>query len=170
MTPSNTESSAPRPESKLLCDAAPWRLDDWEWLDTGSLAAWARISPLPGAAHDPADFRPAMDLAEADATCPPREQLHRRASPLLARLALTAGLLCLVGGGTLLTWSLLAARGELWSWGLACTLAGQTGFLVGIGLQLDGLWFHQRVTSQLLDELDQRVDELRRRTPAGRQR
>ncbi|MBW3600553.1 MAG: hypothetical protein KY475_25230, partial [Planctomycetes bacterium] len=48
--------------------------------------------------------------------------------------------------------------------GMPLTLIGQTGWLIAMVFQLDGLWQGHRDTTQTLHVLDQRLHELRQAT------
>ena len=77
---------------------------------------------------------------------------------------LTLGVMLLVCGGTLLGWSVVAGRPELWSIGLPVAIGGQVALLVGLVLQLDRLWCHNRHTADKLDTVDRQVRDLRHTT------
>jgi len=66
----------------------------------------------------------------------------------------------LVCGGTLLIWSLVAGRQELWNVGLPPALVGQIALLVGLVLQIDRLWYDSRQAAAKLDDVDQQVHDL----------
>jgi hypothetical protein len=57
--------------------------------------------------------------------------------------------------------SFLAGHGELWNVGLPLVLSGQAALLLGLVLQLDGLWQSNRETSETLDELDSQISDLK---------
>lgn len=78
--------------------------------------------------------------------------------------ALSLGFMMLVCGGTLLGWSVLAVRPELWPVGLPIAIGGQLALLVGLVLQLDRLWWHNRHTADKLDTVDRQVRDLRHAT------
>ncbi len=69
-----------------------------------------------------------------------------------------------VCGAVLLGWSFVEARSELWNLGMPLTLFGQAALLIGLILQLDGLWQSNRETASTLDELDDEVHNLRHAT------
>jgi len=75
--------------------------------------------------------------------------------------AVSLGVMLLVCGGILLVWSMLAARPELWNIGLPVAVAGQVALVVGLVLQLDRLWHHNRHTAAKLDNVDEQLHDLR---------
>jgi hypothetical protein len=113
-------------------------------------------SRLRGLGHrSMASSLPAARAALADG---PRKR--RRASPLVWCM-LSLGLMAFVCGGVLLGWSLAAARSDLWSLGMPITLGGQFSLLLGLLLQLESLWEGNRNTVDKLDEVDDRLDDLK---------
>ena len=121
-----------------------------------------------GTARDPAAWpatRPADSAAKSAAakSTGVRESAGRkgrRASPLVWT-ALSLGLMTFVCGGVLLGWSLAASRSDLWNLGLPIMLGGQFGLLLGLLLQLENLWEGNRHTVDKLDEVDDRLDDLK---------
>ena len=79
-------------------------------------------------------------------------------------LALSAGTMALVCGGVLLGWSIIGQRGELWTIGLPIALAGQIGLVVGLLFQLDRIWRDHRSAAAKLDEVDQKLHDLKSTT------
>ena len=67
-------------------------------------------------------------------------------------------------GAVLAGWSLIANRPDLWSIGLPTVLGGQAVLLLGLIFQLEGLWHTHRRTHRVLDDLDERMAELKRAT------
>lgn len=67
-------------------------------------------------------------------------------------------------GAVLLVWSFWMDRADLWQLGMPFTLAGQAALVIGLALQLDGLWRSNQSTAETLGELDNQLDELRRAT------
>lgn len=70
----------------------------------------------------------------------------------------TAGLVC---GCSLLAWSLTEGPAELWNIGLPVAAVGQVALLVGLVLQVDGLWHHSHQTVAKLDSVDEQLYEIR---------
>jgi hypothetical protein len=91
---------------------------------------------------------------------PENSRGRRRASPLVWGL-LSLGLMAFVCGGVLLGWSLAVGRSDLWSLGMPITLGGQFALLLGLLLQLENLWEGNRHTVDKLDEVDDRLDDLK---------
>lgn len=85
-------------------------------------------------------------------------------SSFAAWALLSLGVSTFVCGGVLLGWSFFADRGDLWSLGLPLTLAGQAGLILGLVLQLEGLWRSTRHTDQTLSDLDGQLHQLRHAT------
>ena len=88
----------------------------------------------------------------------------RNQSSTAAWISLSLGLATFACGGVLLAWSLLADRPDLWPIGLPIALAGQAGLIVGLVLQLEGLWRSSRQTEKTLSALDDELDRVRHAT------
>ena len=151
-------------------------LTDWE-LDPQLRAAERLLKGLRQAA--PAESVTAMHSAHAQAptwhvpTSPaasPAESPRLRQEPIpsakgeksgtLAWACLSLGVMALACGGVLVGWSLLADRGDLWSLGLPLAVVGQGGLVIGLLLQLDGLWNSSRKTEETLTQLDGKLHDL----------
>ncbi len=87
-----------------------------------------------------------------------------RRSSLLTWSILSLGLMTFAFGAMLLGWSFWMGRADLWRLGMPFTLAGQAALVIGLVLQLDGLWRSNQAAAESLDELDVQLDELRRAT------
>ena len=74
------------------------------------------------------------------------------------------GIMAFTFGAVLAGWSLIANRPDLWSIGLPTVLGGQAVLLLGLIFQLEGLWHTHRRTHRVLDDLDERMAELKRAT------
>lgn len=81
-------------------------------------------------------------------------------SGTLAWTCLSLGVMALACGGVLVAWSLLASRDDLWSIGLPLAVIGQGGLVIGLLLQLDGLWRTSRKTEETLTHLDGKLHDL----------
>ncbi len=172
MDPSRNESSQPAANDDATAPAAdrlPVDLDDWELEEdlhaVERLAQSLRIDD----AHEPVPAPAWHGQTESDPYLPtdqPRERRRQRksASSVLAWTVLSLGLVAFVFGGALLAWSFIATRGDLWCWGMPLTLVGQALLLVGVVLQLDGLWQKNTQTAEALDELDEQIVSLRHTT------
>ena len=78
--------------------------------------------------------------------------------------ALMLGMMGFTCGAVLLTWSFLTGRGDLWTYGMPAVLGGQALLVLGLVLQLEGLWHNNRETRDTLQELDRELAELRHAT------
>jgi len=86
---------------------------------------------------------------------------RRKRSSWLAWLVLSLGLMTFVCGAVLLGWSFFVDKSLLWRIGLPLSLVGQAGLLIGLILQLEGLWQNDHEATETLDQLDQQIRELR---------
>ncbi len=83
---------------------------------------------------------------------------------LFAWPALMLGMMAFTCGGVLLGWSFATGRGDLWTYGMPAVLAGQGLLVLGLVLQLEGLWQSNRDTRETLVGLDRELSELRHTT------
>ncbi|MEX2174740.1 MAG: hypothetical protein WD872_10285 [Pirellulaceae bacterium] len=74
------------------------------------------------------------------------------------------GLALFACGTVLLGWSQIVERPDLWSLGMPLALAGQAALIVGLVVQLDGLWQSHRQTAKTLTELDDELARVRQAT------
>lgn len=79
-------------------------------------------------------------------------------------LLVAIGLATFVCGGVLLGWSLAAGRDDLWPLGMPLTLIGQAGLVLGLVLQLDGLWATNRKAAAAIQELNGELKQVRHAT------
>lgn len=86
------------------------------------------------------------------------EQVEK--SGTLAWTCLSLGVMALACGGVLIAWSLLGGRDDLWSIGLPLAVVGQGGLVIGLLLQLDGLWQTSKKTEETLTHLDGKLHDL----------
>ena len=77
---------------------------------------------------------------------------------------LSLGLAVFACGAVLLGWSLIAKRDDLWPVGMPLALIGQAGLVLGLVLQLDGLWHSNRRTADVLSELGGELKDVRQAT------
>jgi hypothetical protein len=165
-----------------LLAGPPLPSEDWEFeaelRDVNRLMHRLRSSPAPRPADTTNSHRDAFPLssvaipsamlrmqssgAAADRRIEPRGEPEK--SNLAAWALLSLGLATFVCGGVLVGWSFWADRADLWSLGLPLTLAGQAGLIVGLVLQLEGLWRSNRQTDQTLSDLDGQLSQLRQAT------
>ena len=94
----------------------------------------------------------------------PSSSLAVKRSPVAAWTSLSLGLMAFACGGVLLTWAYVSGRGELWNLGVPLVVAGQAGLLIGLVLQLEGLWQSNRRNSDQLGTLDNRLSDLTQTT------
>jgi hypothetical protein len=76
-------------------------------------------------------------------------------------MILCLGLAAFSCGAVLLGWSLVAERDDLWPIGMPLALIGQAGLILGLILQLDGLWQSSRTTAAVLNQLDGELKNVR---------
>ena len=110
------------------------------------------LAPSPAAIPAPERITPKEPLAPAER------------SGTLAWACLSLGVMTLACGGVLIGWSLAADRADLWSLGLPLAVVGQAGLVIGLLLQLDGLWQSSKKTEQTLTQLDGKLYELKHAT------
>ena len=91
------------------------------------------------------------------------EPKQSRSNPL-AWTILSLGLATFACGAVLLGWSFAAERDDLWPLGLPLALVGQAGLIVGLVLQIEGLWQGSRHTAETLSELDEELTRVRQAT------
>ena len=92
---------------------------------------------------------------------------ERAAAPksnLAAWAILSVGLATFACGAVLLGWAYAAGRQDLWPIGMPLTLIGQAGLILGLVLQLDGLWQSSHQTQQTLVTLDDELTRVRQAT------
>jgi hypothetical protein len=162
-----TEVAADELVSSPVGVRPPIALDDWELDDdlcaVDRLASSLRID----SGHASMPPRPAMADRQSSQSPEVRRDRRRRRKPVAIALAwsiLSLGLVAFIFGGALLAWSFVASRGDLWAWGMPLTLGGQALLLIGVVLQLDGLWQNNCQTAEALDELDEQIGSLRHST------
>jgi hypothetical protein len=94
----------------------------------------------------------------------PKQKGHGFLWGMVTWLVLLLGTTGLVCGCGLLGWSLLDGRPELWGIGLPVAAIGQVALLVGLVLQIDGLWHHSHQTVAKLDSVDAQLHEIQTST------
>jgi hypothetical protein len=138
----------------------------------GSLKSRSTIVAEPVAVHAPhaapAAWHAAGQAPAGEATAPNtaadsviRDAAAQPNSHLIAWMILSFGLATFACGAVLLGWSLVAKRDDLWPMGMPLALIGQAGLILGLVLQLDGLWHTNRKTARALSELDGELRNVR---------
>jgi len=113
--------------------------DDAPWSTTGAI----RVAPTPLL------------------TAPVAEPTTERATKFASWSVVYLGLIALICGAALTAWAYVGGRGELWIVGIPTAVLGQIGLVVGLILQLDGLWQSHQRSSQSFALLDHRISDLR---------
>jgi hypothetical protein len=121
------------------------------------VAVHGRHAAAPAWHTAPVEPSPAPPPASAAAAPPAR-------GSTAAWLVLSLGLSLFACGAVLLGWSLAMDRPDLWPIGLPLALVGQAGLLLGLILQLDGLWQTNRQTAAALSDLDGELSRVRHAT------
>jgi hypothetical protein len=187
MTDSSSDTTRERPLARPALDPRPLTLDE-DWQLAAEVSAVHRLvdnlrkqtlrfdgpatqSPL--AAHAPVDHsfaslagRRNRAAAEPDAAlaAESRQKAVAPAASLLAWTILSVGMSVFACGGVLVAWSLLASRDDLWPIGMPLALLGQAGLVLGLVLQLDGLWNSNRRTADSIEALDDELVRVRQAT------
>jgi len=94
----------------------------------------------------------------------PRRQTSPRATSVLAMGTVALGTAAFLCGAVLLGWSLVDGYSHLWSLGLPITLGGQVLLLVALVTQLERIWSDNRRTSTKIEEVDERIADLKQST------
>jgi hypothetical protein len=177
---SKTPDESPADETKgeipawAFVERPPIDIDAWQW-DEDLLEAErlvraygpTREAPASQTAEHRHSTTPTarVDRAHARDTAPKRTASLR--SPKFAFLSwavLSLGVMALVFGGVLIGWSFWSGQQQFWTLGLPFTLGGQAGLILGLVLQLDGLWQSNQDATVVLTDLDEQIDELRQAT------
>jgi hypothetical protein len=135
--------------------ATPARADaPWQLYDTAHspLGPWhGRAEPQPRSSGQKGSSKAEVGKRSAHGT-------------LFSWTFLSIGLMAFACGAVLMGWSFFAERGELWQLGTPLALGGQAAILIGLVLQLEGIWQSNRNTEQTLDELDGQLSDLKHAT------
>jgi hypothetical protein len=91
-------------------------------------------------------------------------QIDRPKGNFFAWSVLSLGLAVFACGAVLLGWAVVAQREDLWPVGMPLAVIGQAGLLLGLILQLDGLWHSSRKTASALSQLDGELTRVRQAT------
>jgi hypothetical protein len=170
-TPVTRASAAENAGLEKLLRGAPLSNDDWT-LEAevrgvqrlvGSMKSHSAIAVhMPHAAPATWHSAPPPSSPEPSAASPwvtPPLRSHTAAWTILS-----LGLATFACGAVLLGWSLVAQREDLWPVGMPLALIGQAGLVLGLVLQLDGLWHTNRSTAEALSELDGELKNVRQAT------
>jgi hypothetical protein len=118
-------------------------------IDLASPVVNSHLPNLPAAARD--------EVPHAIAAEPPKANLA-------AWSLLSLGLATFACGAVLLGWSFATDREDLWPLGMPLALGGQAALIVGLVLQLDGLWQTSRKTEKTLSALDDELSKVHHAT------
>ena len=175
---SNESEEAETIQQQERVSPLPPRLDLEDWELEPQLRAAERLlkglrqeAPAEQVSAVHAAHRPAPDWHVPAANIPlPAEVAQARRqtnipeqaekSGTLAWTCLSLGVMALACGGVLIAWSLLGGRDDLWSIGLPLAVVGQGGLVIGLLLQLDGLWQTSKKTEETLTHLDGKLHDL----------
>ena len=137
--------------------------DDWK-LEADIRSVHRLVDNLRGTKR----IDPPAGLAEPHHAPSQAERTSERSAAPKTNLAawsiLSCGLATFACGAVLLGWAYAAGREDLWPIGMPLTLFGQAGLILGLVLQLDGLWQSSRQTDQTLATLDAELSRVRQAT------
>jgi hypothetical protein len=91
----------------------------------------------------------------------PRRRMSRSIGPIIL-----LSMMSLACGGSLLVWSVIGGRADLWDLGFPIAVAGQIALAVGVVLQLERIWIENRHLDGKLDAVDSHVKQLTQSTRA----
>jgi hypothetical protein len=144
---------------------APPGLDDWSLdADLASVTRMMRSLRIDAPTARMPDAPPMAAAHVRPVTPPSRIVASPRRGNVFAWPALMLGMMAFTCGGVLLGWSFATGRGDLWTYGMPAVLAGQGLLVLGLVLQLEGLWQSNRDTKETLDTIDRDLSELRHAT------
>jgi hypothetical protein len=157
--------------SRRPAATSPPAFDEWEFehdlRQLSELASALEARPSPATTAALAESGPhlaSLARQQAPRGIEKRGQRPGRGRGILAWTVLSLGLLASVVGGTLLVMSFAITRQELWSLGLPITIGGQVCLLLGLVLQLERVWQGSRYAVDMLDEVDERLADLKTAT------
>ncbi len=152
----------------------PIDIDAWQWdedlLEAERLVRAFGPTRESHVSHRPGRPESALPVARIDrghSRDAAKKHSVRLRSPKFAFLAwavLSLGVMAFVFGGVLLGWSFWSGRQQFWTLGLPFTLGGQAALILGLVLQLDGLWQSNHDATAVLSDLDEQIGELRQTT------
>ena len=104
-----------------------------------------------------------LNQQAAQASLPAGERnAKRRRRSLFAGAVLWLGLAVFICGGGLFGTSIANGRGDLWSVGMPLALVGLVALLIGLVMQVEGLWHSGREILDSADRTDQRLSDIER--------
>ncbi|HEX5104835.1 MAG TPA: hypothetical protein VFV87_13535 [Pirellulaceae bacterium] len=169
-------AAAPAPEIEPSKAAVPPPrpriLDDWE-LEAELRGVQRLVGSLKASGCEAGALLPLrFDVPPQESVRPPSEDRSTQQTPAADRpkshffawMLLSLGLATFACGGVLLGWSIAADRADLWPLGMPLALIGQAGLIIGLVLQLDGLWQSNRKTTETLSQLDGELSRVRHAT------
>jgi hypothetical protein len=149
-------------------------LDDDDWAleaelrgiqrQMGVLKSRSTVAAEPVAVHVPHEAPAAWHAAPSPVAGASPHTAQQPRGHAVAWTVLSVGLAVFACGAVLLGWSLVAQREDLWPVGMPLALIGQAGLILGLILQLDGLWHTSRKTAAALSELDGELKNVRQAT------
>ena len=171
--PAATSEPTGNPDLAQALAGSPLIEDDWaleadlrgvERL-VSSLKSSSNLAKQPLAIDAPHDSSPGWHTARhSSPAIADRPAAAESPKNLAAWTILSISLAVFACGAVLLTWSLIAKRSDLWPIGMPLALIGQAGLILGLILQLDGLWQTSRHTAAALSELDDELKNVRQAT------
>ena len=149
----------------------PIDFEVWRW-DDDLLEAERLLQTYKSSSSAGPSARAAVNVRtkRVDASHFPSSAIIRSAGRTPSRFAflawgvLSLGVMAFVFGGALLGWSIWTGRQQLWTLGLPFALGGQAALILGLVLQLDGLWQSNGQATHALQDVEEQIDELRQTT------
>ena len=106
---------------------------------------------------------PTASMATGFDVAPPKEKpAPRRVRSPLSWLLVGLGVTVLSGGVSLLVWSWVLMRPELWNHGLIGTIIGHVAVLLGLLVRLERVWSLQRAACQRMIEVDTELADVKK--------
>ncbi len=159
------------PALALRCDAMPqFPEEDWQ-IEADVRSVERLIAGLRAARFDqPTPLAPPHALPAVAPISAETAELPPSSAPkanLAAWCVLSLGLAVLSCGAVLMGLSYVQERDDLWSLGLPLAIGGQAALIIGLVLQLEGLWHSNRQTARTLNTLDGELSRMRQATGAA---
>jgi hypothetical protein len=162
---SDSASAAITPDAVAALHAPNIPADDWQ-LEADLRQVHRLVEELrrPGRVDEPVALVSAPHLPAPVAAAATKSAEPPAKGNFWAWSLVSLGLATFACGAVLLGWSFAAGRDDLWPLGMPLALAGQAGLIVGLILQLDGLWQSNRRTEKTLGDLDEELGRVRHAT------